>query len=307
MRAVFQNTYGGPDVLQVGEQPDPLVGPDSVLVRVRAAGVNPVDFKVREGYLQGAFPSFLPNIPGWDAAGVVEAVGPAVHDLSVGDEVLGYVRKDFVRDGTYAELVSASSRHLALKPPQVSFTDAAALPLAGLTALQSLEAVKVHAGDTVLVHAGAGGVGHFAVQIARARGARVIATAGESNHEYLRSLGAEPVLYGEGLVDAVRALAPGGVDAAVDYVGGEAIRQSAELAKDVRRTASNVDPSLTAEVGGVYCFVVPNPLQLAQLVAMVDEGSIRVNVQETFPLERAADAHRLIEGGHVRGKLVITV
>ncbi|SDQ72863.1 NADP-dependent oxidoreductase [Quadrisphaera sp. DSM 44207] len=307
MRAVYQESFGGPDVLQVGERPDPLVGPDTVLVRVQAAGVNPVDWKIREGYLQGAFPHLLPVVPGWDVAGVVEAVGPAVRDLAVGDEVLGYVRKDVVSEGAYAELVSAGDRHLALKPPRVDVVQAGGLPLAGLTALQSLEAVRVGSGDTVLVHAAAGGVGHLAVQIAVARGARVIGTASERNHDFLRSLGAEPVAYGEGLVDAVRALAPEGVDAAVDYVGGEAIAQSAQLVRDPARSASNVDPTAIAEAGGVYCFVRPDPLQLAQLVAMVDEGALRVHVQQTFPLEQAADAHRLLQENHVRGKLVLTV
>jgi NADPH:quinone reductase-like Zn-dependent oxidoreductase len=307
MRAVYLKSYGGPDVLQVGERPEPLVGPDTVLVRVRAAGVNPVDWKIREGYLQGAFPHVLPLVPGWDVAGVVEAVGPAVHDLAVGDEVLGYVRKDFVSEGAYAELVSASSRHLALKPPGVDVVEAAALPLAGLTALQSLDAVRVGAGETVLVHAAAGGVGAFAVQIAVARGARVLGTASERNHDFLRSLGAEPVSYGDGLVDAVRALAPDGVDASVDYIGGQAIGQAAELVREPRRSASNVDPAAVAETGGTYCFVHPDPLQLAQLAAMVDEGSVKVHVQQTFPLEQAADAHRLLEQGHVRGKLVLTL
>lgn len=307
MRAVFQESYGGPDVLQVGEQPDPLVGPDTILVRVRAAGVNPVDWKVREGYLQGAFPHVLPLVPGWDVAGVVEAVGPAVRDLAAGDEVLGYVRKDVVSSGAYAELVSASSRHLARKPAGVPFEVAAALPLAGLTALQSLDAVHVAARETVLVHAAAGGVGHLAVQLAVARGARVIGTASERNHDFLRSLGAEPVSYGDGLADAVRALSPDGVDAAVDYVGGDAIAVSAELAKDAGRTASNVDPTAVAEVGGIYCFVRPDSAQLAQLAGLVADGSVRVEVQQSFALGQAADALRLLEQGHVRGKLVLTV
>ncbi len=200
MRAVFHESYGGPEVLRVGERPGPLVGPDTVLVRVRAAGVNPVDVKVGAGGLQGAFPSFLPTVPGWDAAGVVEAVGPSVRDVAVGDEVLGYFRKDFVRDGTYAELVAGSSRHVTRKPPGLSWEVAGALPLAGLTAWQSLDAVGVAAGDVVLVHAAAGGVGHLAVQIAVARGARVIGTASERNHAFVASLGAEPVSYGDGLV-----------------------------------------------------------------------------------------------------------
>ncbi len=307
MRAVFQESFGGPDVLTVGEQPDPLVGPDVVLVRVKAAGVNPVDWKIREGYLQGAFPHVLPLVPGWDVAGVVEQVGPAVRDLAVGDEVLGYVRKDVVSDGTYAELVSASLRHLALKPAALGWEAAGALPLAGLTALQSLDAVRVGDGDTVLVHAASGGVGHLAVQLAVARGARVLGTASESNHDFLRSLGAEPVLYGDGLVDAVRALVPGGIDAAVDYIGGDSIAQSAALAKDPARTASNVDPEAIGKVGGVYCFVQPDSTQLAALARLVADGTVRVEVQRTFPLDQAADAHRLQEEGHVRGKLVLTL
>jgi NADPH:quinone reductase-like Zn-dependent oxidoreductase len=304
VRAVFQSSFGGPDVLEVGEQPDPLLGPDTITVRVRAAGVNPVDWKIREGYLQRAFPHQLPLVPGWDVAGVVDAVGPAVRELAVGDEVLGYVRKDLVQGGAYAELVSASTRHLTRKPAGVSFEVAAALPLAGLTALQSLDAVGVTSGDVVLVHAGAG---HLAVQLAVARGARVLATASERNHDFLRSLGAEPVAYGDGLVEAVRALAPGGIDAAVDYVGGDAIRQSAELAKDAARTSSNVDPTAIAEVGGLYCFVRPDSAQLADLVAMVDRGELRVEVQQALPLEQAAEAHRVLQEGHVRGKLVLTV
>ena len=307
MRAVFQSSYGGPDVLEIGELPDPLIGPDTITVRVRAAGVNPVDWKIREGYLQGAFPHQLPLVPGWDVAGVVEAVGPAVRELAVGDEVLGYVRKDLVSGGAYAELVSASSRHLARKPAGVPFEAAAGLPLAGLTALQSLDAVGASEGDVVLIHAGAGGVGHLAVQLAAARGARVIATASARNHDYLRSLGAEPVLYGDGLVDAVQSLVPDGVDAAVDYVGGAAIAQSAELVKDVGRTASNVDPAAVAAVGGLYCFVRPDSAQLAELVAMVERGALRVEVQQVLPLEQAAEAHRILQEGHVRGKLVLTV
>ena len=307
MRAVFQSSFGGRDVMEVGDLPDPLIGPDTITVRVRAAGVNPVDWKIREGYLQGAYPHQLPLVPGWDVAGTVEAVGPAVRELAVGDEVLGYVRKDLVSGGAYAELVSASVRHLARKPASVSFVAAAGLPLAGLTALQSLDAVGVSDGDVVLVHAGAGGVGHLAVQLAVARGARVIATASERNHDFLRSLGAEPAAYGEGLVDAVRALVPGGVDAAVDYVGGDAIGQSAALAKDPARTASNVDPTAVAEVGGVYCFVRPDSAQLAALVAMLEDGTLRVEVQQVLPLEDAAEAHRVLEDGHVRGKLVLEV
>ncbi len=307
MRAIEQDEFGGPEVLHVSERDAPRLAPDGIIIYTRAAGVNPVDFKIREGYLQNAFRTLLPLVPGWDVSGIVAAVGPAVRDYAKGDEVLGYVRKDVVSDGTYAAQVSASSRHLAHKPAGVSFEVAAALPLAGLTALQSLDAVGVKEGETVLVHAAAGGVGHLAVQIAVARGARVIGTASPRNHDYLRSIGAEPVEYGDGLVAAVRALAPGGVDAAVDYVGGESITASAELAKDAGRTASNVDPKAVREAGGLYCFVRPDSEGLTRLVEMVDAGTLVVQVAQTFPLEQAAEAHREQETGHVQGKLVLTL
>ena len=307
MKAITISSYGGADVMELTDQPDPVVGPDYVLVRVKASSVNPVDYKIREGYLQGAFPSHLPMILGWDVAGVVEKVGPAVRELAEGDEVVGYVRKDSIEHGTYAELVAAHVRHLARKPASVSFEEAGALPLAGLTALQSLRLAQVGEGDTVLVHAAAGGVGSFAVQLARALGARVIGTASAANHEYLRSLGAEPVQYGDGLVAAVRELAPDGVDAVVDYVGGDALTTSPELARSNDRIVSIVDAATVLGFGGRYAFVRPDPDDLAEVARLVDAGQLRVELARTFPLAEAADAHRLVEGGHVRGKVAISV
>lgn len=307
MRAITFASYGGPDVLEVTDQPDPVVGPDSVQVRVRAVSVNPVDHKVRAGYLQGAFPSRLPIISGWDVAGVVEAVGPAVTEHAVGDEVIGYVRKDWIEQGTYAELVAAHPRHLAPKPTSVTFAEAAALPLAGLTALQTIERAGVGRGDVVLVHAAAGGVGAFAVQIAVARGARVIGTAGLGNQDFLVALGAEAVVYGERLADRVRAFAPQGVDVALDYVGGEALAVSADVVRDPSRIVSVVDAAGVKEAGGRYVFVRPDSEQLTTLSRMVDAGSLRVELAQTFAFEEAADAQRLVEQGHVRGKVAITV
>lgn len=307
MKAITISSYGGADVMELTEQPDPIVGPDYVLVRVRATSVNPVDYKIREGYLQGGFPSHLPIILGWDVAGVVEKVGPAVRELAEGDEVIGYVRKDSIEHGTYAELVSAHVRHLARKPASATFEEAAALPLAGLTALQSLRLADVGDGDTVLVHAAAGGVGSFAVQIAVSLGARVIGTASAANHEYLRSLGAEPVEYGDKLVVAVQELAPSGVDAVVDYVGGDALTVSPELVKSNERIVSIVDAATVLGLGGRYAFVRPDPDDLAEVARLVDAGQLRVELARTFPLAEAADAHRLVEGGHVRGKVAISV
>ncbi len=307
MRAITFASYGGPDVLELTEQPDPVVGPDSVLVRVRAASVNPVDYKIREGYLQGAFVSHLPIIAGWDVAGVVEAVGPAVRDHAVGDEVIGYVRKDSIEHGTYAELVAAHPRHLARKPASVSFEQAAALPLAGLTALQSIDLAGVGARDVVLVHAAAGGVGSFAVQLAAARGARVIGTASEGNHEHVRDLGAEPVAYGEGLVERVRALVPDGVDVVLDYVGGEALALSPQLSRSTDRIVSVVDAATVLGFGGIYAFVRPDASGLASLADLVDAGALRIELAATFPLAEAAAAQQLVEQGHVRGKVAISI
>ena len=307
MKAITISSYGGADVMELTDQPDPIVGPDYVLVRVKASSVNPVDYKIREGYLQGAFPSHLPMVLGWDVAGVVEKVGPAVREFAEGDEVIGYVRKDSLEHGTYAELVAAHVRHLARKPASATFEEAAALPLAGLTALQSLRLAEVGEGDTVLVHAAAGGVGSFAVQIARSLGARVIGTASAANHEYLRSLGAEPVEYGDKLVAAVQELAPDGVDAVVDYVGGDALTSSPELAKSNDRIVSIVDAATVLGFGGRYAFVRPDPDDLAEVARLVDAGQLRVELARTFPLAEAADAHRLVEGGHVRGKVAISV
>lgn len=308
MRAAFYTEHGGPEVLQVGELPDPVTGPDDIVVRVAGAGVNPVDWKIREGYLQGAFPSHLPIVPGWDVAGTVEAVGPATSGYAVGDRVLGYVRKDHVQHGTTAELVRAAVRHLAPLPDGVSFEAGGALPLAGLTALQAVEAAGIGSDDTVLVHAAAGGVGAFAVQLARLRGARVVGTAGEANAEFLRSLGAEPVTYGDGLADRVRdLLGDGTVTAALDFVGADAIATSFELVRDSARVVSVTDGAAVLQGGGRYVFVRPDSAQLGELARLVGDGRLHVEVAATFDLADVADAHRRSETGHGRGKVVVTV
>lgn len=308
MRAIAIGGYGGPDQLVETDLPGPPVAPDTVLVRVRAAGVNPVDAAIREGHLDGMFPVHFPLVPGWDAAGVVEAVGPAVTAFEVGDEVFGYVRRDDIQHGTYAELVPAPERTLADKPVRATWTEAGGLPLAGLTAYQALQAIRVGDGDTVLVHAAAGGVGHLAVQLARAFGAeRVIGTASEANHDFVRSLGAEPVPYGEGLAERVRALAPEGVDAILDIFGGDGLAASVELLTDPERLASIADPVAVTDLGGVYIFVKPSAADLTVLAGLIDADRLTVHVAETFPLSRAADAHRRVAEGHGRGKLVLEI
>ncbi|WP_298180464.1 NADP-dependent oxidoreductase [Saccharomonospora sp.] len=306
MRAIIQERYGGPEQLTLAERPDPKVAPGEVLIRVKAAAVNPVDWKIGAGYLDQIMEVQFPIIPGWDVAGVVEAVGLDVYDYRVGDEVIGYARKDWVSQGTYAELVAANVRLIAPKPASLDWTQAAGLPLAGLTAYQSLDRVRVGEGDTVLVHAAAGGVGAFATQLAAVRGARVIGTASERNHDFLRRLGAEPVSYGEGLVERVRELAPDGVDAAVDCVGGESIDASRELLQDMSRLVSTIDPK-AEELGGASMWVRPSTDDLAELSRLADEGKLEVNVDRVFPLEEAAEAWRVNQEGRTRGKIALSV
>jgi NADPH:quinone reductase-like Zn-dependent oxidoreductase len=246
-------------------------------------------------------------IPGWDVAGVVEAVGEGVHEYEVGDELIGYVRRDHLQYGTYAELVPAPIRTVARKPPALSWTEAGGLPLAGLTAYQALARASVGAGDILLVHAAAGGVGSVAVQLAGITGARVIGTASEHNHDYLRGLGAEPLVYGDGLADRVRALAPDGVDAVLDLVGGDSIRSSAELVRDRRRIVSVADYAGVTAVGGSYVDVRPDAAQLATLAGYAAERRLRIQVEQVLPMDEAATAHRLVQSGHARGKIVLTM
>ncbi|MDN3270043.1 NADP-dependent oxidoreductase [Streptomyces sp. MA15] len=307
MKAISYARYGGPEVLEYGEADEPKLGPDSVLVQVRAVSVNPVDWKARQGHLDAVLPAVFPVIPGWDLAGVVVRPGPAVPEFAEGDEVIGYVREDVLSFGTCAEYVAAPVRALAPKPRSLTFEQAAGIPLAGLTAYQVLHRVlRVRRGETVLVHAAAGGVGSVAVQLAAHLGARVIGTASERNHDFVRELGAEPVSYGEGLAERVRGLAPEGVDAVVDTVGGDTLRASANLLGTEGRLASVVDPGVT-DYGGAYWFVRPDPVDLRALSDLADQGVLTVHVEETFPLDRTADAHRRSEEGHIRGKVVITV
>jgi NADPH:quinone reductase-like Zn-dependent oxidoreductase len=307
MRAAVIREFGEPSVVENAEVDDPVVGPDAVLVSVRAAGVNPVDWKVVAGYLQAFFPHHLPLIPGWDVAGVVEAVGPAVTEVEPGDSVLAYARKDHVQNGTFAEKVAVPVRAVAKIPDGVGFAPAGALPLAGLTAEQMLEATQASKEDTVVVHNAAGGVGSFAVQLASLRGARVIGTASRGRHDFVRSLGAEPVEYGEGVAQRVRDLAPDGADVVLDLVGGEALDATPDLLAPEGRVASVVDPGRMAELGGHYVFVRPDAQMLARLVGHVADGELRVEVAETFPLDRAAEALARNQEGHTRGKLVLTV
>jgi NADPH:quinone reductase-like Zn-dependent oxidoreductase len=307
MHAITYAKFGNPDVLEVTEQPMPKVGPGSVLIRVKAAAANPVDWKVMAGYLDSMMDVVFPAIPGWDVAGVVEAVGVDAPNFQVGDEVISNGRKDWVHGGSFAEFIALPERLVARKPASLTWAEAAGLPLTGMTAFQVMNRLGVTANDTVLIHGGAGGVGSIGIQLAVAEGARVIATASAVNHDYLRALGAEPVTYGNGLAERVRALAPDGVTVVADFVGG-ALDTTLEVLAEGGRHASIADGDVEQH-GGTWMWVDPtaNAPQtgLQALADLVDAKGLQIEVARTFPLAEAADAYRLSMLGHTRGKIVV--
>ena len=312
MRAVAVREWGGPERLEVLDVEKPPVAPDGILVRVHAAGLNPVDHKVREGKLADKFPFRFPVILGWDVAGTVEAVGPAVTWFKPGDPVYGYNRRHELSLGTYAEYTTGPEGYFAHMPRELSFEEAAAIPLAALTAHQAIERVGLRGGETLFVPGGAGGVGHFAIQLARERGARVIATASPANHDFLRELGAEPVDYtSEDVPARVRELATDdGPDAALDIWGGESREQVLATLRRGGRLVSLATPPPENRDGFEihYIFVRPSGYDLGEhITPLVHEGRLRPHVDEVYPLERAAEAHERLEAGHVRGKLVLKV
>ncbi|MGZ4269086.1 MAG: NADP-dependent oxidoreductase [Solirubrobacteraceae bacterium] len=313
MRAMAIREFGGSDRVELMDLPEPKVGPDTVRIAVKAAGLNPVDCKVREGNLEAAFPHHFPLILGWDAAGTVDAVGPAVVGLQEGDEVYAYCRKTEICEGTYAELVSMPAGAVARKPGAASWAQAGGTPLAGLTAWQVLvEALEIGEDETVAIGAAAGGVGHLAVQIAVARGAEVIGIASEANHDFVRSLGADHVIdyRRDDVSDALHELHAEGIDAAFDLYGGEALEALRTAVRPGGRIASIAQPGPEgdrADLNGRYVFVRPSARGLAELAALADAGRLRVEVAQEYPLEDAAAAQDRLSENHVRGKLVLTI
>jgi enoyl reductase len=302
-KAVVFTQYGGPDVLEVVDSPAPAPGPGQIRVRVKAAGIQPFDCLFRGGAARQWVPATFPQRLGNELAGVVDAVGDGVTTASVGDEVIGWAML-----GSIAEHVVIPASACVAKPARMPWPEAGALSASGQTASTALDRLRIADGEAVLIHAAAGGVGSFAVQIARARGAVVIGTASEHNHAYLRSIGAIPVRYGDSLVDRVRAVAPHGVDAALAAVGSdEALHASVELVRDRSRIATVAFQPLADKLGVVRVSTERSAARLAELTKLYAEDRLRVSIQQTYRLEEAADAHRAMETGHVRGKLVFVI
>ncbi len=305
MRGMAYETYGGTEVLRDTRLPVPKVGPGEVLVRVKYASVNPVGWKIMGGGLDALMDVVYPVVPCWDVSGTVEQVGIDTPEFAEGDEVMAYARKDYVHGGTCAEFVTVPVRALAHKPASLGWAEAAALPLAGLTAYQVLTRLRTGKDDTVLIHGAAGGVGSFGVQIARSLGARVIGTASPRNHDRVSELGAEPVAYGDGLAERVLALVPDGATVVADFVGG-VLDVTRRVLHDDGRHASIADPTVTGS-GGEWMWVRPVGGDLAELGRLAEAGQLTVPVARTFPLGELAAAFELSQGGHTAGKIVIEV
>lgn len=323
MRAMVIDRFGGPEVLRLAELPRPEPGPGEILVKVACAGVNPADWKCREGWLAAFFQYRFPFVPGFDLAGRVERVGAGVTGLAPGDRVVAYSKQGLGEWGSYAEYALAVADGVARLPDHVGYAEAAAMPTAAITAWEGLfESGGLRAGHRVLVHGGAGGLGSYAIQLARHAGAAVAATCGPHNLEYVLSLGAELAIdYRAGRVgEAVLAWAPQGVDLVLDAVGQGTLPQAVELA----RPGGVVAPIATLIAGEVAhdaaraarrgVRIVPtmssylrSGAQLRELVALAGSGALRPPPIERLPLEQAAEAQRRIQAGHVRGKIVLDV
>ncbi|MFI2636560.1 NADP-dependent oxidoreductase [Streptomyces collinus] len=300
MKAILFDRFGDTDVLHETDIEIPQPGPGQIRVRVKAAGLNALDGKIRSGALETVFPTPLPSVPGGELAGVVDALGEDVQDIQVGDEVLGWSDT-----GSYAQYALATT--VAPKPAGLDWQHAAALPVAGETAERVLNLLGVTEGETVLMHGAAGAVGTLAIQLATARGARVIATAGPANQDYLAALGATATLYGEGLVERVRTLAPDGVDAVFDLAGKGALEDSITLRGGTERIVTIAD--FRAHQLGITFANGPQERSATRLAALAQDaatGSVLTTVT-AYPLDQAATAQQVSDAGHVRGKLILTL
>jgi NADPH:quinone reductase-like Zn-dependent oxidoreductase len=301
MKAAQFRRFGGPEVLEIVDLPDPHPGPGQVRIVVHAAGINATDCKLRRGVL--SFGGELPQTTGRDVAGVVDEVGDGVADVTVGDRIFG------VSDDGAGAAELALLTYRALIPPCLGFVDAAGLPVALETATRSLNALNIARLSTLLINGAAGGIGSTAVQLAVARGARVIGTASAGNHGYLRLLGAEPVTYGDGLADRVRALAPDGVDAALDVAGSNVLAELIHLAKGPQNVVTLADFDGAKQHGVRFSSGFEGHAfhALSEIGPLIEAGRFWLPVDRTYPLSDISEAHRVSEWGHVRGRLVLVM
>lgn len=307
MKAVQIQGFGDRSVLALNDIAIPTPAENEVLIKVKSASVNPVDWKIREGYLQPMLNHTLPLTLGWDVSGEVAAIGEKVSHLKIGDAV--YSRPDIAKNGSYAEYQTVVADEVALKPNSLSWQEAAGVPLAALTAWQSLyEIAKLEAGERVLIHAGSGAVGQFAIQLAKLRGAYVYTTTSSKNTALVMSLGADHCIdYQNEDFSKLR-----DIDAVFDTIGAETQANSWQTLKKGGRLVSitqNPDEATATKhgVSASFCFVQPNREQLAELAAFADAGQLKVNIDSEFELHQIAAAHERSETGRAQGKIIINV
>jgi NADPH:quinone reductase-like Zn-dependent oxidoreductase len=308
MNAIRIHNYGGPEVLVYEEAPRPEVRDSEVLIRVHAGGVNPLDWKVRAGELKAVMRHKLPLVPGWDVSGVVEEVGQGVSRFKRGDEV--FAMADPTRDGGYADYIAVRETTVAMKPKSLHHVRAAATPLSALAAWRSLfDLGHLESGQRILIHGGSGGVGHFAVQLAKWKGAYVIATASTKNHELLRKLGADETIdYTTHKFEEIAKK----VDLVLDTIGGETQERSWRVLKKGGALISLVQPPSDQKarqfgVRGMMCSVQPDGAQLSKIAKLIDSAKLKPIIDRILPLSEARRAHELTQNGHIRGKIVLRV
>jgi len=307
MKAVRIHNYGGPEVLHYQDAPRPKPHAGEVLVRVHAAGVNPIDWKVREGHMKDFWPHKLPLIPGWDLSGVVEELGKGVSRFKIGDEV--YSVPDPTRNGAYADYIVVRESELALKPTSLHHIRAAAVPLAGLTAWQAFDTAQLRPGQRVLIHAGGGGVGHLAVQLAKWKGAYVFATASTKNQDLLRELGVDKAIdYTQQRFEDVAR----NIDVVLDTIGGETQERSWSVLKKGGHLVSLVqqpseEKAKELSVRATMIGGQPSGEQLAQIARIIEAGKLAPVIDRILPLSEARRAHELSQSGHTRGKIALRV
>lgn len=316
MKAVTIENFGGVEQLKLAEMPTPTAAADQVQIEVSHASVNPIDWKIREGLTKDLFPAKFPMILGWDAAGTISAVGSAVKGFKVGEKVFTYSRQPAINWGTYAEYVCVPAEHVARIPEGLTMAQAASIPLSGLTAWQALFDIgKLKSGESLLIHAGAGGVGGFAIQLAKWRGARVFTTTSASNADYVKGLGADVAIdYTAGaMAQEAKRASPGGFDLIFDCVGGEALKASWELVKSGGRLITIVNWNIDKERGkrsditATFALVSPNGKQLEEIAQLVAKGTIRPPYIQELPISEVAKAQEMSRTGHTRGKIVLSI
>jgi NADPH:quinone reductase-like Zn-dependent oxidoreductase len=315
MKAVTIEEFGGKEKLNLTEVPTPQPAENEVLVRINAAGINPVDWKIREGWLKDLLPHEFPIILGWDLAGVIEETGDGVDRLKKGDQVYAYNRRPVVQQGTYAEYAAVPEDYITQSPQSLSFEESASIPLAALTAYQAVyDAVELQQGQSILIVGASGGVGGFAVQFAHLIGATVTAIASEKNHAYLQGLGAQhAICYTKGdFQDSFKEICPSGADVVFDLIGADALKKAGDCVKEGGKIVSITDDprshvSEEKNIQSHFVFVEPKVPQLDHIRELVDSGKLKTHLSAVHPLSDVHKAHAEMESGHTCGKIVLKV